>query len=265
MEYLIGDFSRISRLSIKTLRYYHEIGLLKPTRVDPFSGYRYYNEASLSRARAINRLRELDFSLGEIEQILAAAQDENTLLAYMRSKLTDVEQTITDYQRIRGRIEAFIQTELAPAAWSGQVEEKQLADQWVASVRYLGKYSQSGEMIEVLYQAGGLAVCGRPFSLYYDEQPMQDQADVEVCLPLQPETRLDGVQTRWLPGGRAWCVLHQGPYEKIWMSYRVLVDALNARGLRPLAPTREVYLKGPDALLAGDPQTYLTEIQFRVE
>ena len=70
MEYQIGDFAVISRLGIKTLRYYHEIGLLLPTRIDPFSGYRYYDESCLARVCTIQQLKALQFSLAEIGDFL---------------------------------------------------------------------------------------------------------------------------------------------------------------------------------------------------
>lgn len=63
MRYQIGDFSLISRLSIKTLRYYHECGLLEPSFVDSESGYRFYDQNCLERVRIINELKELGFSL----------------------------------------------------------------------------------------------------------------------------------------------------------------------------------------------------------
>ena len=67
----IGDFSKFSRVSIKTLRYYDEIGLLKPAEVDKFTGYRYYSVDQLSRLNRIMGLKDLGLSLEEINQLLA--------------------------------------------------------------------------------------------------------------------------------------------------------------------------------------------------
>ena len=71
----IGEFSKITRLPIKTLRYYHERRLLVPANVDVGSGYRYYNGANIERARIIVTLRGLEFSLEEIGNILADCED----------------------------------------------------------------------------------------------------------------------------------------------------------------------------------------------
>jgi hypothetical protein len=64
-EYPIGQFSLITKLSVKTLRFYHEKGILVPARVDPFTCYRYYNDANAERARIIVTLRHLEFSIEE--------------------------------------------------------------------------------------------------------------------------------------------------------------------------------------------------------
>jgi DNA-binding transcriptional MerR regulator len=66
----IGDFSRLSQVSIKTLRYYDEVGLLKPAQIDQSSGYRYYSVAQLGQVHRILALRDLGFSLDQISHLL---------------------------------------------------------------------------------------------------------------------------------------------------------------------------------------------------
>jgi DNA-binding transcriptional MerR regulator len=68
MYYKIGDFSRLTNISIRTLRYYDEIGILKPEYVDPYSGYRYYTDKNLDEVKSIIFLKNLSFSLEEIAQ-----------------------------------------------------------------------------------------------------------------------------------------------------------------------------------------------------
>ena len=67
----IGDFSRISQTPVSTLRYYDEVGLLKPVEVDHFTGYRYYTFDQLARLQRIQALKNLGFSLEEIARLLA--------------------------------------------------------------------------------------------------------------------------------------------------------------------------------------------------
>ncbi len=70
-ELTIGEFAQLTHLSVRTLRRYHESGLLEPAAVDPFSGYRYYTSEQIPSAQVIHRLRELDVPLAEVGRILA--------------------------------------------------------------------------------------------------------------------------------------------------------------------------------------------------
>jgi len=262
MEYLIGDFSRISRLGIKTLRHYHEIGLLVPVRVDPLSGYRYYDEGSLQRARAIIRLRQLDFDLAAIAELLKDASTEQEFLAIMEEQFTEMDQKIRQYQAIRDRLAAYICSESDTVVRSGEVSEREILEIQVASLRFRGRYPDIAEKIDLLFQICQNNINGSPFCLYYDDKSMEEDADIEVCMPVRQPVSGEGIQNRWLSGGRAISVVHQGPHEQIWKTYRMIVDYLNEHQLEPIFPSREVYLKGFGTVFPIDPGQYLTEIQF---
>ena len=79
----VGDFSRITHLSVKTLRHYHEVGLLEPATVNPSTGYRYYSGEQIPTAQVIRRLRDLEMPVGEVKAVLDApdAPDRNALIA----------------------------------------------------------------------------------------------------------------------------------------------------------------------------------------
>src|SRR4051812_46679258 len=72
MRVTIGDFSRASHLSVKTLRHYHEVGLLEPSEVDPANGYRYYSAAQIPIAQVIRRLRGLHMPVADVRSVLTA-------------------------------------------------------------------------------------------------------------------------------------------------------------------------------------------------
>src|SRR5215471_11314068 len=87
----IGEFATVTRLSVRTLRRYHEAGLLEPTTVDPFTGYRYYSADQIPPAQVIHQLRELDVPLAEVRAILAAddPQQRTDLIAGHLRRLED--------------------------------------------------------------------------------------------------------------------------------------------------------------------------------
>lgn len=296
MEYLIGDFSKISRLGIKTLRYYHEIELLEPSRVDAFTGYRYYDEECLSRVRVISRLKDLNFSLGEIRDILAGKQKDMSVLQLLRKKLAEVEGQLAVLERSRDQLAAFVSSESLPLLRPEPVAEKRVPDQAIASIHFRGRYAEIGTALSRLMASCGHLAASAPFSLYHDDQPMEAGADIEVCVPLSislagpggsgwegapipPGGALsrilpDGVKSRLLRGGRVVSIIHLGIYGQLWVSYQALVDYMNRRGLEQAGPAREIYLEAGEfgdaaasASAAGHSAAssrFVTEIQFPV-
>jgi DNA-binding transcriptional MerR regulator len=276
MQYQIGDFSRISRLSVKTLRYYHECGLLEPVRIEQDSGYRFYDERSLERARIINSLKELDFSLKDIKEILGQCREDRELLKHMAEKYREVDRKIAGYREMQHRIEAFIQ-QTAQAeqageaemkendAKNGQIVSKQVPEQLIASVRFKGRYQDVGIHIKKIYRAYGRYVCGAPFSLYHDNEFRDEDADIEICVPVKQSIDNAEVACGVLPGARVLSAIHKGPYETIGDTYKILIDHVNANGLRLLSPSREIYLKGPGLILPRSPKRYITEVQLVTE
>ena len=103
----IGEFSKLSRISIRMLRHYDEIGLLTPETIDPFTGYRYYSEAQLFTAGRITALKDMGFKLCDAAELLKRWEDRNLL-----------EQRLLD-QREAARLQA----EEAPGHSLGTAEK----------------------------------------------------------------------------------------------------------------------------------------------
>lgn len=264
MEYSIGDFSRICRLGVKTLRYYHEIELLVPTRIDRFTGYRYYSKDLLPIVRMLQRLKSYHFSLDEIREILETNPSDDDLERIVLKKIEGLEQQIDGLQTARDRLKGFLKSQQAqpPASAAGSINEVITVDQNILSHRFQGRYDEIGEWLGKLYDAAGSRVNGRPFSLYYDNQSIEQDADIEICLPVNSLFESTAFPARFLPGGRALSILHTGPYENLSLSYQKIVDFLYEQNLSYRLPVREVYLKGPGLLSEGDVNQYLTEILF---
>jgi len=102
----IGDFSRISRVPVKTLRYYDEVGLLKPVEVDRFTGYRYYSLDQLSRLNRILALKDLGFSLEQIAQLLDENLPAAQIRGMLRMKQAELQDRVREEQERLARVEA---------------------------------------------------------------------------------------------------------------------------------------------------------------
>ncbi|MEW6305075.1 MAG: MerR family transcriptional regulator [Verrucomicrobiota bacterium] len=264
----IGEFSKITGLSVKTLRFYHEKGLLVPTVVDTESGYRYYDHKKIEKARVITQLRALEFSLEDIAAMLRRCEDESDILGFLERHKEQIEQGIRHQRNIAANIERIIATEreaqrvMAAAGYA--VEEKTLEPMIVAGVRMRGKYSDCGKGFSQIGRKLGRHLAGPALCLYYDCEYQEDDADFEPCMALRQAVEAEGISVRTLPGGRCVTLVHQGPYEQLGRSYAKILEHVKRKQIPITLPSREVYLKGPGMIFKGDPKKYLTEIQLPV-
>src|SRR5438045_4246063 len=102
----IGEFSSISGITVKSLRFYHEQKLLVPTLIDPQSGYRYYDASLIERAAAIVFLRRLEVPLEQIGQMLLSADDPTAVLEAMEKHRLALNDRI---RRLRGAVRSLDQ------------------------------------------------------------------------------------------------------------------------------------------------------------
>lgn len=263
----IGEFSKLTQLTVKTLRFYHEQGILVPAFVDPDSGYRYYNPDQIELARAITYLRGLEFSVGEIRDLLQSDGDDD-LLAILERQHAAVKGRIKALGQAARSLEQFINEEREArnmAQTIDDVQEKKLDPLLVAGIRMKGRYSDCGTAFGRIGRSFGRYLCGKPLMLHYDTEYHETDADFEACMPIRQKKEVDGVSVYELPGGRCVSLVHRGPYDELSRSYARIFQHLNDRKLHAIVPTREVYLKGPGMIFKGNPKKYVTEIQILVE
>jgi DNA-binding transcriptional MerR regulator len=266
-HFTIGEFSRITGLSIKTLRFYDEKSLLPPAAVDDASGYRYYDASSLERARIITRLRELQFPLQDIAAVLAECSDDAQLIVHFQQRLKVIQERLRADQRTAKALEAAIAGEAEAAALTAagkfKVEERKVEPLLVAGFRMQGRYSDCGKGFKTIARAMGRHLAGKPLCLYYDSEFKEEDADIEPCFPLRSVAAVPaGISVRTLPEIHCLTLIHQGPWPQLGRSYRIILAELHRRGLPAFLPTRECYLKGPGMIFKGNPRNYLTEIQI---
>lgn len=188
--YSIGEFSRISGLSIKALRLYHEKGLLVPGDIDTSSGYRYYDHKNAERARIIKYLRDMEFSLSEVSEILKDAGDEADVAEFFEKKRQEIVSRIRQQKTIVKNLDEIINREkeaiMASNGTEFAIEEKDLEPVLVAGVRYKGRYDEVGNALPKVAKAMGRHIAGQPFNLYYDAELKEEgDADIESAFPVR--------------------------------------------------------------------------------
>jgi DNA-binding transcriptional MerR regulator/effector-binding domain-containing protein len=267
--FTIGEFSKITGLTVKTLRFYHDRGLLVPAWVDERSGYRHYNARQIDKARVITQLRGLEFTLEQIAEMLASCEDEADILDFLERQRALLEARMRQYRGIVGSLDKIIVNEREARRTmqnsTFEVEEKVLDTMLIAGVRMKGKYSDSGKGFSKIGRALGRHISGKCFLLHYDTEFKEEDADFEACMPVRKSKETEGIAVRELPGGRCAALLHKGPYEELSRSYAKIMGYVKEKGYEIVMPTREVYLKGPGMIFRGNPRNYLTEIQILVE
>ncbi len=268
--YQIGEFSRITEIPVKTLRFYHEQGLLVPAHVDRGSGYRYYNGENVSRARVIKQLRELDFSLSEIGRVLQFESDEEfsflEKLQLQKQHLQDEMDRLSGIDKTLDQIILFETNARRKMEVSKfEIEEKQVESLLVGGIRMRGKYSDCGKAFSKLGRTFGRHICGDAMLLHYDMEFKDSDADFEACMPIAKGKSTEEINVRAIPGGRCISLLHKGPYDTLGRSYEKMMSYARAKKYEVMTPSREVYIKGPGLIFKGNPQNYITEIQFLIE
>jgi DNA-binding transcriptional MerR regulator len=244
----IGDFSKITGLTVKTLRFYHEKGLLTPTSVDDQTGYRYYDRSKIETARVITHLRGLDLSLEEIAEIVHTAGDDADLCDVMERQKAALRAKIRRFREVVDSLEQFLnheeQARRIMAHSSFQIEEKTTGPVRVAGIRLKGRYADCGAAFARIARRFGRHICGKPLLLHYDTEFREDDADFEACMPIRNGQPVEGISVRDLPDGRCVALLHQGPYDQLGRSYTQILDYIRQKRYGVVLPTRESTTKG---------------------
>ncbi|MFD4252354.1 MerR family transcriptional regulator [Amycolatopsis thermoflava] len=257
----IGEFAKLTHLSIRTLRRYHDAGLLEPARVDPATGYRYYDAAQIPAAQVIHRLRELDVPLPEVRRILGSPDPEARALLvgeHLRRLEDQLERTraaVTSLRRLLTPEPGELAVELrrTPATTVAAVEGT------VAEADVLAWYA--GAMAEL--DAVVPAPAGPPGGLYDNELFTHGRGRMLVYLPVtEPPAPAGRVRPVTLPAAELAVATHPGDHDTIDVTYGELGRWVVEHALAVAGPVREVYLSGPRD--TADPAAWRTEIGWPV-
>lgn len=263
----IGRFSKMTRLSIKALRLYDEIGLLAPAEVDPSSGYRYYRLAQAREAEAIRTLRSIAMPLDEISAVLRADDPElvTKVLDEHRARLA---AEVDEARRRLAFIGRLIRREEPIMGY--EVTTKQVEAQVIAGLRKHTSLEEVGAVIAegfgrlfAAVTAGGMPPAGMPFIVFHDVIDEEAPGDVELCIPVSPEVVVadDDVEVRELDAAVVASVVHHGAYDEVGPAYHVLTGWMQEHGHEPVGPPREYYLNDPTQVPVDE---LLTEVQWPI-
>jgi DNA-binding transcriptional MerR regulator len=262
----IGDFSRMTHLSIKALRHYHDLGLLEPAEIDASSGYRFYTPDQVVSAQVIRRFRDLGMPLEEIKDILQApdvAARNELIVAHLRRMEAQLAQTQSTVDSLRSLLEhpsAPISVEhrtvaaVRALAISARVSTMELDDWWDGAFREL----------DATAAAAGVAPVGPRAALYATEYFAEDEGgEVVAYLPVARDVPAgDRARMLEIPPAELAIAVHHGTFADLDRTYAALGTYVAEREIGVEGPIREHYLVS--AFDTDDEPRHLTEVGWPV-
>jgi DNA-binding transcriptional MerR regulator/effector-binding domain-containing protein len=243
----VGDFSRITHLSVKTLRHYHEVGLLAPATVNPGTGYRYYSAAQVPTAQVIRRLRDLEMPVSQVKAVLDApdAPARNALIAAHLGRLeAELAQTRAAVESLRNLLQ--------PPRGAPVIEHRS-----VPAIRAAGITAVVGQPdvlpwwqgalgeLHATVRAQGLHATGPGGGVFASELFQQERGEATVFIPVEGGVRTIGrVTPVTVPAAELAVINHRGSLGDADLSYATLGSYATRHEISIDGPLREYYLRG---------------------
>jgi len=261
--YKIGMFASMNHVTVKTLRFYEEQGLLLPAYINEKNGYRYYTMNQMAVIHQITALKQAGFSLEDIARINAGSDEEAVII----KKKTDLLCKISEMTRQVAILEGYLAKkqcnlsspvliktlpEITVACMSGRIES------------YDCLFDMMPKMGEVMEKAG--CECAIPeycFTNYLEAGYKEEKILIEVCQSVvKAKKEVDGLYYKTLPETKAACIFHKGSYGDFAESYGIVLKYIEENGYEIAGPIRESYIDG--VWNREDESDWLSEIQIPI-
>lgn len=256
----IGKMSQACQLSVKTLRWYDQMGLLKPVHIDEKTGFRYYSLDQIDRVILIKRYKRFGFSLEEIASLLEA--EENSLTDSLFQKRRELDAQILELQQISAEMGKFLKKETEKNKMSEEIRIVETSEMPVYGLRQHMAVKDFGTAFGTIFEQVAkdhLQPAGPTGARYYDEEFDREDSDIEVFIPLASK---EGANAS--VGGMTCAKLtHKGGYSTLDESYARLVKWIEENGYQTTGAPYELYTK--TGYENPNPATWETDIYFPVE
>ena len=240
----IGQFSKVCMVTVKALRHYDEIGLIKPVHVNGETGYRQYSEEQIPRMLLINRLKYYGFSLSDIKDILSC---DNTILTRLKKQKNVLINSISETEAIISELDKHIgELERTGDIMSYQnnydVELVTTEDRHVIACRQNMSVDDFGKYYGVLYKRvadENIVLNGICIAVYHDKEFNPENSDIELALGVSNKAAAD----KTISGTLCASTVHYGSYSKLNEAYGAITKWIDENGYKITAPPYEIYVK----------------------
>lgn len=266
----IGEFSKLTQVTIRMLRYYDEMGLLKPAATDPWTGYRLYSVDQIPMLNKIIFLRDTGFNVAEIAVALHNSQDD-ALIQKLDYKYLEIEKNIeTEKDKLKKIMLAKSEILLGKTNMHYNVFIKSIPSYQVISLRkIIPDYFAEGELWKELSsfaEQNCISVSDETFSIYHDVEYKKQDVDVEICaLVKKPGINRNNIRFRHTEAVTymAYTMVY-GKFENIAGAYLAFANWLQKNSqFKMSGPDRQIVHRGPWNEV--NPDKYLIELQIPLE
>lgn len=265
----IGEFSRLTQVSVRMLRHYDETGLLAPAQTDAATGYRLYAAGQIPRLNRITFLRDAGFGVAEMAPLLDS-WDEALVARRFEEKKREIARAIRAEEDKLARLDLALaggRPDAAPLHYDVKIKSVPALPVFSCR-RVLPNYYAEGPLwkeMAAYARAAGIAdaLTGETFSIYHDPDYREEEVDVELCALTTQMGADDGIyRFRHTQAVRRMaCTMVYGPFERIAGAFQAFAGWLAGQSQFQMGPTsRQIVHRGP--WNEENPENWLTEIQI---
>lgn len=267
----IGDFSKLTRISIRMLRHYNEIGLLMPDEIDNFTGYRYYSETQLPLANRISALKEMGFSLAAITEILKEYDNPDALKKFLALKYAEIKEQAENVNRQMLLLETTInRLRKDENVMNYNVLLKELPQRYVVSLRkVIPSYESEGMLWEQLMKETAplnmqMANPCNAIAVFHDEGYKESDVDVEIQMSVDGEYgNTENVVFKTIAPIQIASVTFKGGYEQIQSVNESIANWVKDNNYNFDGAMFNIYHVSP--AMEKNPDNWVTEVCYPVK
>ena len=267
----IGDFSKLSRISIRMLRYYDEKDILKPIRIDDFNGYRYYNESQLTIANQITALKDMGFSLSIIEQILKDYPEPDALRQYLIIKHKEIEEQVLENNRRLLLLDNTIKRlDKGENVMKYTVTLNELPERYVMSVRnIIPAYQDEGTlwhtmMSQIAQQNVKIANPCYGMAIFHDKEYKENDVDIEIQMAVDCKYQnTKDVVFKKAESIKYASVTYKGSYDQIGAVNEAIANWISDNNYQYNGAMFNIYHVSP--AMEPNPENWVTEVCYPIK
>ena len=264
----IGEFSKLSRISIRMLRHYDDIGLLKPAEIDDFTGYRYYHEEQLFTIGRITSLKDMGFALADIIKILDNYDDKEKMDAFLSERQKELSKLSKETEYKLMLLETARKRLRKEQKMSFDVTVKTIPERYAATVHMVvPHYEDEGMVWNMMGECKEPLIPADPcyaIAEFLDDEFKEENVEIVVSMAVKGKYQdTEHVKFKTLPAVKVASCIIKGNYDQMGEAYATVASWIKANGYKMNGPMFNIYHVGPAQ--TKNPEEYVTEACFPIE